>query len=410
MVSKKYGSNMHRRSNSHDYKAPGNYLFTIKKKAEAPEFSRICGNPYIESSGSGKFAEADNFYMDFPNVPAAVQGQTPMSAKMVADKQSAWHVHCRAAVGMLTDLQAKQASHAEAGTIGPYVDLTPAGRIIDEAISKIESLHPGWFEIRKYVIMPDHLHIVLMVRCYLPKDVTDYIGLMKTIATSNFKKACAELYRHEHGGSLEGYEAPGADFSLFEAGINDKIIYDARQFKSREVYVADNPRRLLIKRMIPDLFSKYQSIRVNDMIFESLGNILLLKDPELMPVHMRRHWQADERAAHAAECLAHVANGGVLISPFFNPDEAAVMRKALEIGGRIIRLRMEGFGEREKPAGREFDYCAAGQLLLLAEADSPTKRQELKYAKARRLNMIAAQLAATPAECRRASILAATKK
>lgn len=38
MSNKKYGSDMHRRAAFHDYRRPGNYLFTVCKHPDAPPF------------------------------------------------------------------------------------------------------------------------------------------------------------------------------------------------------------------------------------------------------------------------------------------------------------------------------------------------------------------------------------
>lgn len=60
------------------------------------------------------------------------------------------------------------------------------------------------------------------------------------------------------------------------------------------------------------------------------------------------------------------ANGGVLVSPFISTSEKAVRAEAEAAGARFILITAEPFGERYKPAGHDFDLCAAGRMLIIS--------------------------------------------
>ena len=64
--------------------------------------------------------------------------------------------------------------------------------------------------------------------------------------------------------------------------------------------------------------------------------------------------------------LAKVARGATLVGGWISPFEKAVKSAALEMGGKVIALLPEGMGRYYKPAGRDFGYCANGQLLQLS--------------------------------------------
>ncbi len=97
-----------------------------------------------------------------------------------------------------------------------------------------------------------------------------------------------------------------------------------------------------------------------------LGNINLLRNPDRCAVrHSRRFTDADIAARKQTyRLIAH--NRGAFISPFIHPNEKAVRQEALRQGGAIIHIRQNGFPERWKPSGEEFELCIAGRLLIIA--------------------------------------------
>ena len=100
-------------------------------------------------------------------------------------------------------------------------------------------------------------------------------------------------------------------------GINDRIVFDQEQLDILIRYIADNPRRLLIKRLYPDLFRRNLSVNINGDVVDCVGNMFLLRKP-LMAVHVRRKWSAGEVEAYKARCIEAALNGVVLISPFIH--------------------------------------------------------------------------------------------
>lgn len=79
-----------------------------------------------------------------------------------------------------------------------------------------------------YVIMEDHVHILVHVKRNLDRHLGQVVAGVK--APLKPKK------------------------SLFAAGYNDRIIYNAEQLDTVKRYIKDNPRRLATKRRLPHLF------------------------------------------------------------------------------------------------------------------------------------------------------------
>lgn len=134
-------------------------------------------------------------------------------------------------------------------------------------------------------------------------------------------------------------------------------------------------------------------LTIGEFDMDSVGNIFLLRKP-MMAVHVRRMWMATERLEYKKSCMDFSRQGGVLISPFISPHEREIMHEALENGGSIIQIYERGFTDRWKPAGRMFDICAAGRLLVITESWRSDRAEAMSYQKASRMNRIAEIIAA----------------
>ncbi|MDE7141790.1 MAG: hypothetical protein K2O33_02715 [Muribaculaceae bacterium] len=255
------------------------------------------------------------------------------------------------------------------------LSLTPLGSAIREELSRLQEKEPA-IMVRESVIMPDHIHILTEVRAALPKKLGSYIGA--------YKGACSRrwwlLDDRERGKPL------------FIRGFNDRIIWDEEHLEKAAAYISENPARAAVKAANPDLFRRYNHLVTGDREFAAYGNVFLLRDFDRRPVIIHRADSAAAMAAKQKEWFACAANGGVLISPFISPAEKAVRDRAIELGGRLVILRNEGFEERFKPQGREFDLCSEGRLLLLAPWPDKLTRSTVTRAQALSMNALAVYL------------------
>lgn len=263
----------------------------------------------------------------------------------------------------------------------PLTRLSAFGAEVGEIIRTIPAFHPQ-ISILNYVLMPDHVHILMEVHHAMPKDLGFVLGAVKGACS----RALARLRVTEV-------------IPAFEEGFNDRIIYSEEQLAAAENYIRDNPRRLLIKWCHPELFQRLLHIQVGPFDLGAYGNVFLLRDFQKMAVAVHRGWTLGELEEQRSQWLACARNRGVLVSPFISQAERQVRDEALELGGKIIRIQMEGFPERFKPGGREFQLCSEGRLLLLSPWQEVRGTLELTRDKCLRMNWIATQVAAiTPGE------------
>ena len=71
---------------------------------------------------------------------------------------------------------------------------------------------------------------------------------------------------------------------LFELGYNDKVLLHERQLEGWKKYLDDNPRRLMVKRMNPGLFTVMQNKEVAGRKCQMVGNCFLLDIPDKVAV------------------------------------------------------------------------------------------------------------------------------
>ena len=274
-------------------------------------------------------------------------------------------------------------------------------------------------------LMPDHLHAILEVTRPMVKPLGNAIGGFKTgcekiyreLALSAQNKALSaqdkapsakrELNGAWAAGGGRACSVPEARASgaprLWAAGFQDSILFRAGQLDAMFNYLRDNPRRLAVKRLFPDLFRAVAALRrpLPSLgvvgAFAALGNRFLLDRPLVQVQVSRRDFAyrrepkaggglkiardaageplvAQESAAFTAKAealLARARQGAALLSPCVSEGEREIARRAFAEGLPLVVLRNKGFAPLEKPGGRHFDACAAGRLLMLAPAAWP---------------------------------------
>lgn len=258
------------------------------------------------------------------------------------------------------------------------VELSDLGRVIQkEEICKISHFYP-MVAIWKLCIMPDHLHMILRVNEDMPGGKT--IGNV----IAGFKSGCNRAYwkiyhlseTEMSGGEKRGdVERKNAGESvknssgkkgLFESGYNDQILLHEGQLDSWKAYLDDNPRRLMIKRMNPNLFTVLHDMNIANHQCQIVGNRFLLNIPDKVAVIVHRRYTDEENARLREEWLACGERGGVLVSAAISQKEKEVLREAMNRGYRIILLRENGFPELYKPVGESFNACSKGVLLQIS--------------------------------------------
>lgn len=223
-----------------------------------------------------------------------------------------------------------------------FISSTALGKAIKSTLRRFNSTEPN-VRVLQYALMPDHLHILLFVE-YPTEDT-----LGKIIA--RFK--------------IEVNKVSGIT-GVFAKGFNDQILKSSRSLAVLYRYLRENARRLAVRRARPEFFRRVNALEIGGKTFQAYGNFQLLDCPFKEQVIVHRADSSETKQKNREQWLYTAANGGVLVSPFISPAEKEIRKEAEEAGGRFILIISEPMGERYKPAGREFELCEAGRLLIVS--------------------------------------------
>jgi hypothetical protein len=193
--------------------------------------------------------------------------------------------------------------------------------------------------------------------------------------------------------------------SLWEEGLTDSILWTEERYERAKAYIADNPRRLALKRNHPELFAIRRDLSVRLALgengqeleghFAAIGNDRLLRQVDFHQVQCSRRYFAYARdkygkplkkAAPATctpefeqiceEALEAAKAGAVLVNPCISQGEREIARRAFVAGARMIVLKNKGFAPLYKPEGALFDALVKGRLLMMAPSAWPYQTQE----------------------------------
>ena len=186
---------------------------------------------------------------------------------------------------------------------------------------------------------------------------------------------------------------------LFTPGYQDSILMGKGQLERMFQYMADNPRRLAIRRLKPDLFRVVAHLTVAGMSFAAIGNRWLLDRPQRMQVRCHNNTTPENLRLierQKAYFLDRGRHGGVIVSPCISAGEKEVARAALDAGVPLVVILENGFPPMYKPPGKYFEACAKGQLLMLAPWPYHMERRTITRAQCLALNDMACRLSTEP--------------
>lgn len=266
--------------------------------------------------------------------------------------RATWHDYTSRCIYMIT-LNKSSGSEAFGMLVGhhavpagqwgaPFVKPTTTGSAIKAALLRIRDIEPE-AKILQYILMPDHLHFLIFVQEVTPNTLGQTIARFKVMVD----------------------KLAGSD-QVFADGFNDQILKTTRSLDTLYRYLRDNPRRLAVRRAVPNYFRRIDNLTIGGMKVQAYGNLQLLDNPFKEQVIVHRADDARRREHNRQSWLYNAANGGVLVSPFISPAEKSIRREAESYGSRFILITSEVFGERYKPAGHDFELCESGQLLIIA--------------------------------------------
>lgn len=151
-----------------------------------------------------------------------VHSMTRRSSTHDYGRQGCYHVTISVAEGRGHPLGyvAGNLNCADGEPNAPHVVLSPLGQMVEEELTHSISKHYPMVEVQDYVIMPEHLHVLIVVhdRIYAPSGRPAQLGRI----IAGFKQGCNRRYREMIGMEREGKQGgqgkQGGEGGLVEQG------------------------------------------------------------------------------------------------------------------------------------------------------------------------------------------------
>ena len=271
----------------------------------------------------------------------------------------------------------------------PFSAIAADGRIVASAITEaflrvIEAFHEKWYciePIRYFVIMPDHLHLIIKVR-EIEKRVSLAVvvrQLIKALDRAYWAVAGAErLLQNPAGGGSGVVLHDSLRESIFAFDWHDWIVKKGGQLAAFRKYIAENGTRAARRRAARQFFTRAREIAFQGRRYWAYGNEALLELPVIVAIkghrrplaglvapeaHPQGHLRGSEALCAAA---SRIGPGGAGLSTFLSPLEKKAGNEIIKAGGGLIILSMEGFAPRWHPSEKQERLCAAGRMLYLS--------------------------------------------
>ena len=311
----------------------------------------------------------------------------------------------------------------------PRVALSPVGQMVEHELLNAIPRHYPMVEIQDYVVMPDHLHAIIVVRREIFSANGRSTHLGQVIA--GFKKGCNRRYWEMTGlqgkpaaacpapaaanptpvglrpaVSPQGYKVPSAATSgrppLFASGYVDVMPLREGQLEQQRLYIHNNPRSRLMRSsnhallsprrggistaLSPKALRNYlQHVcapsQFSDEVWEKLQSRLLigpdgyitadtygdrvLLDRQLLPVVCHRR----DRHLFPQQknaCIAAAETGIVLVSPRIAKGEQDIMDTIMAKSFPVVLILDNGMPQLYHPSERLTSLCSQGLALLVS--------------------------------------------
>ena len=283
------------------------------------------------------------------------------------------------------------------------------GRLVKNAITEafekaISTFHQKWRcieEISPFVVMPDHIHLMIKIKATPDRVALGVImsQLAKALRGEHWRIVAADAATRNtlsiapvdrearsNVWSVAQGVAPaasaaglGAPRDIFEKEWHDWIVKRDGQLATFRRYILENPMRAAMRRKNAQFFSSARRVSFLGREWFAYGNAEILRLPELVPIKGHRttppgspEWNALLAAA------SRIGPGGAGVSTFMSPLEKACGNAIAKAGGKWIVLSPEGFSTRWHPPREKERFCAQGRMLFLSLYEASTRKPTRK--------------------------------
>lgn len=240
--------------------------------------------------------------------------------------------------------------------VADRVELNPFGLVADETMQREMSRNPV-LKVMAYVIMPDHVHLMIHVRAGSDEPLKQ-IGQF----VANFKRWTK--YKVEKLGAVGfGWQENYHDWICSTRDGMDKV----------EKYIKNNPLKWsLMHGANPPLKVVEPLVHVRFPVGEwwsGVGCVELLEN-KIAAIRLSRKIAESDFPAVVARLMAACEKGYTLASTFISPCERAVVKELVERGIPFIKMVPDELAMVYRPKDDEPQLFGKGLYLLLSRVAS----------------------------------------
>ena len=285
--------------------------------------------------------------------------------------------------------------------------LSVIGEVVKAALLALHRVNVA-VTVSDFVIMPDHLHFIMIVDygrdrrvspLFLSHRLIDAVeryvertglrpGPRGAAAGEIIRETMATLIREAITAETVAWcrgEKPSEPGSVFDRSCYIELSFDSRQLKATRRYIKLNPARALWKLRHPDRFRRIaipaekllgpQSAAcwgsgqrpVHSSAFHAMGDVTLLGSPFFFHVRLTLKKTVAEHEAAIIEIVEQAKRGKIPVSGFISPGEREALRRLKAAPGvRFIKLLPHALPPRYDPSAEDSREIADGRMLLLS--------------------------------------------
>lgn len=293
----------------------------------------------------------------------------------------------------------------------PAVELLPTGCIVAEEWDKTAAIQQKKgrnIRTLAQVCMPDHWHGVVAIDEHMDVSLGYIIQCFKSSCTARWRReitgfieptSSSALIRHIGQAKRQTYYAsrPLIERPLFDDDYDDTICINTVHLQRMLAYVADNPRRAIMRRLFPQFMERRLHVRIDGVDYAAFGNLFLLRWAKKVQVFCHRRARMGQlspeerlqygltfqalpemvtripyestqafRLQQEALVTEVLAGATVVVTPGISKGEQLLKNECVSRGFPLIHLQKEPIGPYWKPEQTRFDACSRGSLLILA--------------------------------------------
>ena len=299
--------------------------------------------------------------------------------------------------------------------LAPFSEIGPDGLVKNDITrafeSVIESFHLKWRclePISPFVVMPDHIHLMVKIKDVLPRKSLAVLIWQLTRAlskeywrvTSGHSRFVQNPAPRQSSQVLRGVAAPPPAPKpppIFDHSWHDWVVKRDGQLAAFRRYIRENPARAWARKANAQFFQRVEAVEFLGRRWFAYGNTAILQLPVITAIKGHRATtEASNGWITAKEAASRIGPGGAGASTFMSPLEKACGNAIAAAGGRLIVLSPEGFGPRWHPPREKERFCAQGRMLFLSLYEASTRQPTRKELYDRCHEMVDLAIAALP--------------